>query len=124
MFMGSGATLPVSDLARAKAFYRDALGLEPFEEQPDGSARYRVGETMFMLYPSEFAGTNRATAMGLQVEDIDAAAAELRSRGVEFQDLAFGDVRTVDGILTLPSGTRGGWFSDTEGNIIGVFQDA
>jgi predicted enzyme related to lactoylglutathione lyase len=123
MFMGAGATLPVSDLARAKAFYRDVLGLEPFQEEPGGSARYRVGDTMFMLYPSEFAGTNRATAMGLQVEDIDAAVAELRSRGAEFQDLDLGDVRTVDGVVTLPGGGRGGWFTDTEGNVIGVFQD-
>ena len=123
MFMGSGATLPVSDIDRAKSFYRDVLGLEPYEEQPNGSARYRVGDTMFMLYPSESAGTNRATAMGLQVEDIDAAVAELRSRGVEFQDLDFGDIRTVDGIVSLPGGARGGWFTDTEGNVIGVFQD-
>jgi hypothetical protein len=61
--------------------------------------------------------------MGLQVEDIDAAVAELRSRGAEFQDLDFGDVRTVDGIVSLPGGARGGWFADTEGNVIGVFQD-
>ncbi len=79
---------------------------------------------MFLVYPSEFAGTSQATALGLQVGDIDAVVAELRSRGVEFQEFDFGEAKTVDGILAMPDGSRGAWFADTEGNIIGVFQDA
>ncbi len=124
MFNGCAATLPAADMDRAKAFYKDKLGLEPFQELMDGSARYMVGETMFLVYPSAFAGTNEATAMGFQVDDIDSAVAELSSRGVEFQELEYEDMKTVDGVLTLPDGTRAAWFNDTEANVLGIFQDA
>lgn len=124
MFTGSAATLPAADMDRAKAFYRDVLGLEPFEEQPDGSARYQVGDTMFLLYPSAFAGTNRATAMGLGVDDLEAVMATLRDRGVEFHEFDFGETATANGVLTMPDGSRGSFFSDSEGNTIGLVQEA
>ncbi len=124
MFLGVAATLPASDMERAIDFYRVMLGLEPYQNDPDGSARYRVGDTMLMVYPSEYAGTNKATAAGFEVEDLDSVVAELRSRGIEFQEFDYGEMKTVDGILAMPDGSRGAWFNDTEGNIIGVFQDA
>jgi predicted enzyme related to lactoylglutathione lyase len=124
MFLAVAATLPASDMDRALAFYKATLGLEPFQQEPDGSARYQVGDTMFLLYPSEYAGTNKATAAGFQVEDLDSVVAELRSRGIEFQEFDYGEMKTVDGILAMPDGSRGAWFNDTEGNIIGLVQDA
>ena len=65
MFKEFGPTLPAADMERAKAFYREKLGLEPIEEGPDGSATYELGSSRMILYPSEFAGTNKATAMGM-----------------------------------------------------------
>ena len=124
MFDAVVATLPAGDIARAKAFYREKLALEPSQEQADGSARYQVGETMLLIYPSEFNGTNQATAAGFAVSDIEAAVADLAGRGVVFEELDYGDMKTVDGILEMPNGTRGAWFKDSEGNTIGVFQDA
>jgi catechol 2,3-dioxygenase-like lactoylglutathione lyase family enzyme len=123
MFQGAGATLPASDVGRAKAFYRDKLGFEPTQETPDGSARYDVDGHVFSVYPSAFAGTNQATAMMFLVDDAAAAVGELRNRGVEFQDIEYGEMRTVDGILTMPDGAKGAWFADSEGNIIGLFQE-
>ena len=124
MFEGIAATLPAADIGRAKAFYREKLLLEPYQEDPDGSARYRVGETMLLVYQSEFAGTNQATAAGFVVADIEAAVADLKSRGVVFEDLDYGEAKTVDGILTMPTGTKGAWFKDSEANTVGLFQDA
>ena len=124
MFDAVVATLPVADIARAKAFYREKLALEPFQEEADGSARYQVGATMLLIYPSEFAGTNQATAAGFSVSDIEAVVADLGGRGVVFEELDYGDMKTVGGILEMPNGTRGAWFNDSEGNTIGVFQDA
>jgi len=118
------ATLPAADMTRAKAFYRDKLALEPFQEEADGSARYQVGGTMLLIYPSEFAGTNKATAAGFAVSDIDAVVSDLKGRGMAFEELDYGELKTVDGIMTLPGGTRGAWFKDSEGNTIGIFQDA
>jgi predicted enzyme related to lactoylglutathione lyase len=124
MFDAVAATLPAADMARAKEFYRERLSLEPFQEEPDGSARYRLGESMFLIYPSEFAGTNRATAAGFAVSNIEAVVGDLRGRGVVFEELDYGEAKTVNGILSMPSGTRGAWFKDSEGNTIGLFQDA
>jgi predicted enzyme related to lactoylglutathione lyase len=122
MFKGASAILPASNMERAKAFYRDVLGLEPTDERPDGSADYEVGSTQFVLYPSEFAGTNKATAMGLETADLSAATAALQAKGVVFQEFEYGDMRTEAGVLTLPDGSKAAWFSDTEDNIIGLVQ--
>ena len=117
------ATLPAADIDRAKAWYRTHLGLEPTQEMADGSAIYESGGVQFMLYASQFAGTNQATAAGFMVDDFDAAVAELRANGVVFEEYDFGDgMATVDGILTMPDGRRGTWFKDSEGNILGLTQ--
>lgn len=116
------ASLPASDINRAKAFYRDKLGLKPTEETGDGGAFYDTGGTRFLLYPSGFAGTNQATAAGWQVDDIEAVVAGLKADGVEFQDYDFDELKTVDGIATLDDGLKGAWFIDSEGNILSVFQ--
>jgi len=112
--------LAAADLGRAIAWYRDVLGLEP--DEPDGEAVvYRVEGTVFGIYPSENAGTNKATSVRLVIDDFDAARAELLSKGVVFLDYDVGpDFRTVDGVLTSPDGERTSWFKDSEGNILAM----
>lgn len=124
MFDAVAVTLPAADMERAKAFYRDYLDLEPYQTDEDGTARYNVGDMMMLLYPSEFAGTNQATAAGFGVSDLEGTVAGLRVRGIAFEEYDFGDAATVDGILSFPDGTKAAWFKDTEGNILGLFQDA
>ena len=91
--------LAAADLARAAAWYSDVLGLEPVD--PDGEQLvYRVEGTVFGIYPSENAGTNKATAVRLVVDDFDAARAEMLSKGVVFEEYDLGpDFRTVDGLF-------------------------
>ena len=112
--------LAAADLARAKAWYSEVLGLEP--EDPDGdSLVYRVGGTVFGMYPSENAGTNKATSLRLVAEDFDSVRAALLSKGVVFLDYDFGpDFRTEDGVLTSPDGERTSWFKDSEGNTLAL----
>jgi len=118
------ASLPASDVDRAKAWYKDHLGLEPIEDAPDGGAIYETGGARFAIYPSAFAGTNQATAGGFAVADFDAAMTELRGNGLIFEEYDLGDdLKTVDGVVTTPSGNRAAWFRDSEGNIIGVFEE-
>jgi predicted enzyme related to lactoylglutathione lyase len=124
MFDGFAATVPASDMGRARGFYTGVLGLEGSETYPDGSMRFDVGGSTMILYPSEFAGTNKATTAGIGTSDIDGAVASLRERGVEFHDLDYGEFSTEGGIMDMPGGGRAAWFTDTEGNIIGLFQDA
>lgn len=121
--------LPAQDLDRARRFYADKLGLEPVEER-EGGLRYRCGSTVFSLFATTGTPSGTHTQMGWKVDDIEAAVAELRGRGVEFEQYDFPDLTTVDGITDIPGaypsdggiGERAVWFKDSEGNLIGLGQ--
>src|ERR1700727_976772 len=66
--------LPAQDLARARAFYRNQLGLEPVEER-EGGLRYVCGPTEFHLFSSSGAPSGASTQMGFEIEDLEAAMA-------------------------------------------------
>jgi catechol 2,3-dioxygenase-like lactoylglutathione lyase family enzyme len=114
--------LPASDLERAKRWYSEKLGLSPTNEDEYGGVEYEIGGGRFLVYQSEFAGTNQATAAGFQVEDFDGVIGALRSKGVVFEHVDFGEMgATVDGVITTPDGKeKAAWFKDSEGNIISV----
>ena len=121
--------LPAQDLDRARAFYAEKLGLEPADERP-GGILYRVGETEFALFASGGRATGDHTQMGFEVEDLEATVAELKARGVVFEEVDVPGLRTRDGIADIEgnypskgaSGERGAWFRDSEGNMLGVGQ--
>ena len=120
--------LPAQDLDRARAFYRDKLGLEPVEERP-GGLRYCCAAGEFHVFRSSGAASGTATQMGFEVDDIDAAVTDLRSRGVVFEEFSAPGFEMVDGIVDVggnyPSkgrGERGTWFRDSEGNLLGLAQ--
>lgn len=119
--------LPAQDLDRARAFYAEKLGLHPAEERPGGLLYHSAGGS-FALFASAGAPSGSHTQMGWDVDDIEAVVAELRSRGLVFEeyDLPW---RSVDGIVTVPgnypskgTGERAVWFHDSEGNLIGIGQ--
>ncbi|MFB7051909.1 VOC family protein [Streptomyces vinaceus] len=119
--------LPARDLDRARRFYAERLGLEPVDERP-GGLLYRCGTTEFVLFTSTGSSPGTFTQMALTVEDIDAVVAELRRRGVTFEDVDAPGFRTEDGIAEIagnyPSkgarGERAAWFRDSEGNLLGI----
>jgi catechol 2,3-dioxygenase-like lactoylglutathione lyase family enzyme len=121
--------LPAQDLERARAFYAEKLGLEPIEERP-GGLKYKCGNGYFALFESTGAPSGEHTQMAWEVDDLDAVMAELRRRGVEFEDVDLPGLRTVDGIAEVvgnyPSaggvGERAAWFRDSEGNLLGIGQ--
>ncbi len=115
------AVLPAADLERARGWYLDKLGLEPVSTSPFGDLRYEAGGVEFLLYESALAGTNQATAAGFRLTDFDEVVASLRSSGVTFEHVDFGDMgATVDGVITTPDGQKAAWFKDSEGNIIAL----
>ena len=77
--------IPAEDLVRARNFYSEKLGLEPSEERP-GGLLYRCASGEFALFESSGASSGSFTQMAWQVEDIEAAVEELRSRGVVFEE--------------------------------------
>jgi catechol 2,3-dioxygenase-like lactoylglutathione lyase family enzyme len=121
--------LPAQDLERARAFYADKLGLHPVEER-EGGLRYRCGSTVFSVFASAGDPSGQHTQMAWEVDDIGAAMAELRARGVLFEDYDQPGLKTVDGVAeiagTYPSdggiGERGAWFHDSEGNLLALSQ--
>ena len=121
-FKAANATLPASDMERAMAWYADKLGLKPTESEEVG-AYYSVGSGRFLLYPSQSAGTNQATAIGLEVDDLESAVAELKTNGVVFEDYDIPGVETKNNIATFEAEGRlisAAWFKDSEGNILSV----
>lgn len=124
MFADSTLTtmLPAADLERAKAFYLDKLGLKPIESET-GVVRFTAGESTFIVYPSEFAGSNQATAAMFEVEDVDACVTALKADGVEFQEFEIEGMTMENSVLTSPAGYKAAWFYDSERNIIGLGQE-
>jgi catechol 2,3-dioxygenase-like lactoylglutathione lyase family enzyme len=114
------ATLPAQDIERAKTWYREKLGLEPVEEH-EGALIYRAGAGTFQLYPTQVAGIAQHTLGCWYVDDLEATVAELRGRGVEFEEYDFPGLKTENGIAELGF-ERSAWFKDCEGNTVAVAQ--
>ena len=123
MFCGLSVvpTLPAANIERAKRFYADKLGLQPSEDIPGGGVVYHCNGSTFSLYPSEFAGTAKNTAAMFETDDLDRDMRELRSKGVKFEDYDMPELKTVNGVATMPGG-KGVWFKDSEGNILSIVQ--
>jgi catechol 2,3-dioxygenase-like lactoylglutathione lyase family enzyme len=116
------ARIPTQDLARARRWYADKLGLEPVEDR-DGGLRYEGASGVFCLFASSGASDGSFTQLGFYVDDVEAAVAELRGRGVVFEeyDGCVNGIMDIDG--NYPSkgrGERGAWFRDSEGNMLGI----
>lgn len=114
----SSAIVAVSDIDRARHFYSDMLGLELNGEGMDGVLVYKTGATYLVVYPSEFAGTNKANAVVWDCgADIDAIVADLGARGVTFEHYEMDGVFYKDGIHDA-NGFKMAWFKDPDGNIL------
>lgn len=116
-------TLAVSDVTRAREFYEDVLGFTPGAEMA-GGVFYTSGPTGFLVYPSSYAGTNKATALSFQVPEdrFDAEVAALRAAGARFETFEAEGLTWDDGVATF-DGTRSAWFLDPDGNILNVETD-
>jgi predicted enzyme related to lactoylglutathione lyase len=115
------AYIPAKDVPRARRFYEDKLGFKPREEVAGGVV-YEFGKgTAAFLYPTPNAGTSRASQAFWDVADIEREVAELKKRGVKFEDYDMPGMKTENGIFT-GGGARAAWFKDSEGNILAVIQ--
>jgi predicted enzyme related to lactoylglutathione lyase len=114
------AYLPASDVARARKFYEERIGLVPREEYA-GGVIYECGGAEVFLYPTTSAGTSRASQAYWQVEDVEAEVADLKARGVTFEEYDMPGMTMTNSIVTA-GGAKTAWFKDTEGNILAVSQ--
>jgi catechol 2,3-dioxygenase-like lactoylglutathione lyase family enzyme len=114
------ATIPVTDLDRAKRFYQETLGLEFLWENP-ASVRFGCGGgtqlSIFRRGPS----TADHTLSHFEVSDIEEMVRGLEERGVTFIDYDEGPLQTTGHIAQLGP-ARGAWFRDPDGNTLGLRQ--
>jgi len=113
------AALPASDLDRARRFYEEKLGLTPASEFEGGLVYEGAEGTRFLLFPSFGAPSGDHTQIGFTVSDFDAEVAELRSRGVVFEEYDLPGLKTVDGVAEFGAG-KTAWFKDSEGNVLSI----
>lgn len=117
------ATLPVSDVQRARKFYEETLGFPMGVEEPGGVLYQSARGSRFQLFASQGKPSGEHTQGGWTVDDIQAEVARLRDRGVVFEEYDFPGLKTVDGIAQTAAGQYA-WFKDSEGNLLGIAQPA
>ncbi len=114
------ANIPAADLARARAFYADKLGLTPVQDLMGAMLVYRTGGgSMFSVYQTDFAGQAGHTIAQWHVDDVAAAVTDLKSRGVVFE--RYDDMPGVDwedDVASMGEMGQAAWFKDSEDNIL------
>jgi catechol 2,3-dioxygenase-like lactoylglutathione lyase family enzyme len=116
----AAAALAVGNLRMARDFYENTLGLEPLKELP-GSVLYKSGNSIVLVYRSEYAGTNQATSATWTVgDDFEAIVHDLNAKGVSFGH--YGDVpdATSECDMHVVGELTGVWFKDPDGNILSL----
>jgi predicted enzyme related to lactoylglutathione lyase len=116
------AYFPASDLDRARRFYEEKLGFVPKSVNKGGVTYEFGGGTAAFLYPTVNAGTSHASQAFWSVEDVDREIAELKKRGVVFEQ--YNDIpgeRSAEGAV-IGGGAKAAWFKDSEGNILAIVQ--
>jgi catechol 2,3-dioxygenase-like lactoylglutathione lyase family enzyme len=113
--------IPVANVSRAREFYEKKVGLTPKEEYA-GGVIYECGNGSWVfMYPSPGAGTSTASTAFWTVDNVEAEAAELKSKGVVFEEYDSLGIKT-DNSIAIGGGAKTAWFKDTEGNILAVSQ--
>jgi catechol 2,3-dioxygenase-like lactoylglutathione lyase family enzyme len=114
-------TIPVTDLAKARAFYEGVLGFTPSIEMPSACMYQSGGGADFLVFVSAGPSNGKHTVMGFKVKDIRAEVEALKAKGVVFEEYDLPGLKTVDSIAE--SGPlKSAWFRDPEGNILGIVQ--
>jgi catechol 2,3-dioxygenase-like lactoylglutathione lyase family enzyme len=113
--------IAVKDLDRARKFYEDTLGLKAKDEWGDEGVTLKSGDTLVNVYRSEFAGTNKATALTFDVDDIEEEVRDLKEKGVFFEHYDLPGLERR-GDLHVAEGFKTAWFKDPDGNILSLIE--
>ncbi|WP_137120531.1 VOC family protein [Segeticoccus rhizosphaerae] len=116
--------VPVSDLARAREFYEDKLGLSGGREIGDGGITYPCGAGREIhIYPSPAnAGKSGGTIAAWEVEDLEKTVDELTANGVSFEQVDGDRIKTNEKGIAELGEDRMAWFKDPDGNVFGMAQ--
>jgi catechol 2,3-dioxygenase-like lactoylglutathione lyase family enzyme len=117
------ATIAVKDIKASRKFYEDTLGLTLDGSGDGGVIRFLSGNSKILIYQSQFAGTNQATAVTWAVDDVDGVVKALKAKGVTFEHYDFPGI-TREGDVHVIGNVRNAWFKDPDGNILSVVNRA
>jgi catechol 2,3-dioxygenase-like lactoylglutathione lyase family enzyme len=116
----AASNVAVKNLEIAKKFYEEILGLTPVGVEGQEVIIFKSGNSTIYVYKSEYAGTNKATAISWVVgEDIEGVVQQLKAKGVTFEHYEMpgvirnGDVHVADDMKVA-------WFKDPDGNILNI----
>jgi catechol 2,3-dioxygenase-like lactoylglutathione lyase family enzyme len=113
------ANVAVKDLDVATDFYRNTLGLKPVHQEGKELVVFRSGHSSINLYRSEYAGTNKATAVTWTVDNVEDEIKALRNKGVVFEHYDMPGL-TREGDVHVGDHMKVAWFKDPDGNILNV----
>jgi catechol 2,3-dioxygenase-like lactoylglutathione lyase family enzyme len=113
--------IAVMDLDRARKFYEDTLGLKEVDDFGEGFM-LKTGDTKFSVYKSEFAGTNKATALNFDVDDIESEVGALKEKGIAFEHYELEGLTPKGDIFEGEGGSKTAWFKDPDGNILSLME--
>lgn len=114
--------IAVRDLDRARSFYEDKLGLKTKDEWGGEGVTLKSGDTTISVYRSEFAGTNKATALTFDVKDIDKEVSELKEKGIFFEHYDLAGLEQRGDLYVGEKGFKTAWFKDPDGNILSLVE--
>jgi catechol 2,3-dioxygenase-like lactoylglutathione lyase family enzyme len=115
------AAIPAQDLARAREFYEQVLGLAPASIAPSGVFYDGLDGSRFLVFPSSGRPSGAHTQLGFLVDDVLAVVRALKQRGVTFESYSMPGFDATTSVATF-GGTTSAWFKDTEGNLLGIVQ--
>lgn len=114
------ANLAVKDLTVARKFYEGTLGLKQIDAEDGEVIVYSSGGSRINVYRSQYAGTNKATALSWAVGDVEAEVRALKAKGVTFEHYAdMPDVK-LEGDVHVFGDMKVAWFKDPDGNILDI----
>ena len=115
------AYIPASNVPRARKFYEGKLGFKAVHTEGDQAVTLKSGKSQLLVYQSQFAGTNKATAATWMVKDVEGLVKELKVKGVSFEHYNMPGV-TMKGDVHVAGKLKNAWFKDPDGNILALVE--
>jgi catechol 2,3-dioxygenase-like lactoylglutathione lyase family enzyme len=116
------ATIAVKNLTAARKFYESTLGLKPVHTEGKEAVSYKSGNSEVLVYHSQYAGTNKATAATWMVDDVESLVKDLRTKGVAFEHYDMPGT-TLKGDVHVAGKMKTAWFKDPDGNILALISE-
>src|SRR5687767_15500139 len=113
------ANIAVKNLETARRFYHDTLGLKEARSEDNEVIVFTSGDSQINVYLSQYAGTNKATALTWEVEDVDAEVRALKAKGVTFEHYDMPGLK-LEGDVHVAGPMKVAWFKDPDGNILNL----